>query len=133
MTFIGNACWAFAPSTDTCPSKITIAASARYFYPNKNQRVVSAIRVKEQVSGGQMSDHMWCLCIRVCVCGDKTSCPPWLLNGGCIEIAPDNNLIGLHLPRTATAEREARYTRRGSRCNLKFYLITILQEQFARR
>jgi len=44
------------------------------------------------------------------VCGDKISCPPRQLNGGCIETALDSNLIGLHLPCTATAEREARGT-----------------------
>jgi len=45
-----------------------------------------------------MSDHTWCLGIRVC--RDKISCPPPQLNGGCIETAVDNNLIGLHLPRS---------------------------------
>jgi len=48
-----------------------------------------------------MSDHTWCLGIRMC--RDKISCPPPQLNGGCIETAVDNNLIGLHLPRTVTA------------------------------
>jgi len=62
-----------------------------------------------------MSDHTWCLGMRVCE--DKIRCHPRQLNGGCIEIAPDSHLVGLHLflPRTATAECEARDTRRGSR------------------
>jgi len=63
---------------------------------------------------GQMSDHRWCLGIRVC--GAKISCPPWQLNGGCADTAPDSNLIGLHLPPTATGRPSAkRDTRRGSR------------------
>jgi len=70
-----------------------------------------------------MSDHTWCLGIRVC--GDKTSCPPRQLNGGCIETAPDSSLICLHLPRTATAEREALDTRRGSRSVALVYIIII--------
>ena len=39
-----------------------------------------------------MPDHRWCLGKRR-VCGDKISCPPRQLNGGCIEIALDSNLI----------------------------------------
>ena len=35
------------------------------------------------VGGGQMSDHTWSPGIHVC--GDKISCLPWQLNGGCIE------------------------------------------------
>ena len=45
--------------------------------------------------GGQMSDHTWCLGIRR-VCGDKTSCPPRQLNGGCMETAPGSILKRLH-------------------------------------
>ena len=41
------------------------------------------------MSGGQMPDHRWCLGKRR-VCGDKISCPPRQLNGGCIETALDS-------------------------------------------
>ena len=34
-----------------------------------------------------MSDHSWCLGIRVC--GDKINCPQQQTNGGCIQIAPE--------------------------------------------
>jgi len=64
--------------------------------------------------GGQMLDRTWCLGIRLC--GDKMGCPLRQLNGGCIETAVDSRLtrlIGLHLPRTATAERKARHTMGG--------------------
>jgi len=59
-----------------------------------------------------VSDHRRCLGIQR-VCGDKISCPSRQLDGGYIETAMDSNLIGLHLPRTATAERKARYTMMG--------------------
>jgi len=42
----------------------------------------------------------------------KISCTLRQLNDECIETALDSNVIGLHFPRTATAERESRDTRR---------------------
>jgi len=79
------------------------------------------------VSGGGKCQITHGLGIRVC--GDKISCPPRQLNGGCIETAPDSNLIGLHLPRTATgvargcggcAPHRAALARGGKRAKIVF-------------
>ena len=45
--------------------------------------MITVYRERAQVSGGQMSDHTWCL--GICVCGDKISCSSRQLNGECLE------------------------------------------------
>ena len=40
-------------------------------------------------------------------------CPPRQLNGRYVETTVDSHLVGLHSPRTATAERKALDTMRG--------------------
>ena len=73
----------------------------------------STLTTQLPMSAGQMSNHTWCLGIRR-VCGDTVvCCPPRQLNGGYIETAVHSNLIGLHLPCTATSVRKARDTMRG--------------------
>jgi len=70
------------------------------------------------VSGGtnvrtqMVSRHMG-----ICVCGDKIRCPPWQLNGGCIEgycpgQSPDRPILTTHIH--GSAECEVRY-KEGSR------------------
>ena len=70
MTFICNACWAFIPCPDTCLPKTPSWTSARRTYPNANQGLDvcnNCFRGRGQLSGGQMSDHTWCLGIGLCV------------------------------------------------------------------
>jgi len=57
----------------------------------------------------------------VCV---EISCPPRQFNGGCIETVPDGNLIGLHLPHTATAKRKVRETRGSRAIGQSMYICT---------
>jgi len=85
--FIRNACQAFAASPDTSFPKITIVdICPPYLEHHKPGNSVhdNCFWGRGRCWGGeQMSDHKWCLGIRVC--GDKTSCPRWQLNGACIE------------------------------------------------
>jgi len=58
-----------------------------------------------------MSDHRWCL--GICLCGDKVSCPPRQLNGGCIEgYCPgqyhDRPTLAAHSQGPASVKRETR-------------------------
>ena len=56
------------------------------------------------MSWRQMSYHTCCLGIER-VCEDKLSRPLRQLNAGYIETVVDSNLMGLHLPLTATADK----------------------------
>ena len=74
------------PPLTHVPRKSPSQTSAHCTYPNTEEGVVSMITVyreRGQVSGGQMSDHTWCL--GICMCGDKISCSSRQLNGECLE------------------------------------------------
>jgi len=66
---------------------------------NTNQEVNvldDCYRGKGRCRGTNVRSHMVSTLGIRRVCGDKTSCPPRQLNGGCIETAPDSSLKRLH-------------------------------------